>query len=33
MEESPFKGKTGVKRMMNAIGYSFHGFASAYRHE
>ena len=33
VEESPFKGKTGLRRMMNAVGYSLHGFASAYRHE
>jgi diacylglycerol kinase (ATP) len=31
--ESPFKGKTGLRRLMNAAGYSLHGFASAYRHE
>ena len=33
MEESPFKGKTGLRRLMNAFGYSVHGFASALRHE
>jgi diacylglycerol kinase (ATP) len=33
MEESPFKGKTGLTRFMNAVGYSVSGFASAYRHE
>ncbi len=33
MEESPFKGKTGLARMLNALRYSLHGFASAYRHE
>jgi len=33
MEESPFKGKTGLRRLMNAFGYSVHGFASAFRHE
>ncbi len=32
MEESPFKGKTGLRRLMNAFGYSVHGFASAFRH-
>lgn len=31
--ESPFKGKTGLRRLINAAGYSLHGFASAYRHE
>jgi diacylglycerol kinase (ATP) len=33
MEESPFKGKTGVQRLWNAFGYSLHGFSSAFRHE
>jgi diacylglycerol kinase (ATP) len=33
MEESPFKGKTGLQRLWNAFGYSLHGFASAFRHE
>lgn len=31
--ESPFKGKTGLRRLINAAGYSLQGFASAYRHE
>jgi diacylglycerol kinase (ATP) len=31
--ESPFKGKTGVQRLLNAVGYSLHGFTSAFRHE
>jgi diacylglycerol kinase (ATP) len=31
--ESPFKGKTGLRRLINAAGYSLHGFGSAYRHE
>lgn len=31
--ESPFKGKTGLRRLVNAAGYSLQGFASAYRHE
>jgi diacylglycerol kinase (ATP) len=31
--ESPFKGKTGVRRLINALRYSLHGFASAFRHE
>ena len=33
MEESPFKGKTGMQRLWNAFGYSLHGFSSAFRHE
>jgi diacylglycerol kinase (ATP) len=33
MEESPFKGKTGVERILNACNYSLHGLASAFRHE
>ena len=33
MEESPFKGKTGARRLMNALGYSLQGMASALRHE
>ncbi len=33
MEESPFKGKTGVQRLWRAVGYSLHGFTSAFRHE
>jgi diacylglycerol kinase (ATP) len=32
-EESPFKGKTGLRRLLNALGYSLNGFRSAYRHE
>ena len=31
--ESPYKGKTGFKRICNAILYSFDGFAAAFRHE
>ena len=30
---SPYKGKTGVKRIWNAMFYSFDGFAAAFRHE
>jgi len=30
---SPFKGKTGVKRLINAFGYSIDGLAAALRHE
>lgn len=33
MEESPFKGKTGIERLLNALGYSVQGMASAFRHE
>ena len=33
MEESPFKGKTGVRRIIRAAGYSVEGLASAYVHE
>jgi diacylglycerol kinase (ATP) len=32
-DESPFKGKTGLRRLINAAGYSLHGFGSAFRHE
>lgn len=32
-EESPFKGKTGIRRLLNTVGYSLNGFRSAYRHE
>lgn len=31
--ESPFKGKTGFKRILNACRYSLDGLAAAYRHE
>jgi diacylglycerol kinase (ATP) len=31
--ESPFKGKTGITRLINALRYSFDGLAAAYRHE
>lgn len=30
---SPFKGKTGIRRLMNAFGYSLQGFAAAFKHE
>ena len=33
MEESPFKGKTGLRRIIKAAGYSIEGLASAYVHE
>ena len=31
--ESPYKGKTGLVRLMNAFGYSLEGFKAAYKHE
>jgi len=31
--ESPFKGKTGLRRLFNAFGYSLEGFKAAYKHE
>lgn len=31
--ESPFKGKTGVSRLVNAFGYSVDGFKAAFKHE
>jgi len=33
LEESPFKGKTGLRRLKNAAGYSKQGFEAAYKHE
>ncbi|HEY6865597.1 MAG TPA: diacylglycerol kinase [Burkholderiales bacterium] len=32
-QESPFKGKTGLRRLINALGYSLEGVRSALRHE
>jgi len=32
-QESPFKGKTGLKRLINAFGYSLDGFKAAFKHE
>jgi len=32
-EESPFKGKTGIQRIWNAIFYSIAGLKAAFRHE
>ena len=32
-EESPFKGKTGLTRLINALRYSIAGLKAAYRHE
>lgn len=31
--ESPFKGKTGMRRLINAFGYSMDGLAAAYKNE
>ena len=31
--ESPHKGKTGLRRIWNALFYSFDGLRAAYRHE
>lgn len=31
--ESPFKGKTGLQRVWNALRYSLDGLTAAYRHE
>jgi diacylglycerol kinase (ATP) len=31
--ESPHKGKTGLTRLRNALGYSVQGFRAAFRHE
>lgn len=31
--ESPFKGKTGLRRILNAARYSLEGFVAAARHE
>ena len=31
--ENRFKGKTGIKRLTNAVGYSFSGFKVAYQKE
>lgn len=30
---SPFKGKTGLQRVLNATGYSWAGLSAAFRHE
>jgi diacylglycerol kinase (ATP) len=31
--ESPHKGKTGIKRLLNALKYSYAGLTEAYRNE
>ena len=33
MAVSPFKGKTGLRRLINAFGYSIEGFKAAFKHE
>lgn len=33
LDESPFKGKTGLSRLINALRYSLDGLSAAYRHE
>jgi diacylglycerol kinase (ATP) len=33
MDESPHKGKTGLRRIWNAFHYSLDGLAAAFRHE
>ena len=32
-QESPHKGKTGLKRVLNALFYSLDGFKAAWKHE
>lgn len=32
-QESPYKGKTGLRRVWNAFHYSLAGLSAAYRHE
>jgi diacylglycerol kinase (ATP) len=33
VSESPFKGKTGVKRIFNALGYSIDGLVAGWKNE
>jgi len=33
LQQSPHKGKTGLRRLWNAFGYSIAGFRAAYKHE
>lgn len=33
LKESPHKGKTGLKRVLNAFFYSLEGFGAAWKHE
>ncbi|OYY77539.1 MAG: diacylglycerol kinase, partial [Hydrogenophilales bacterium 16-62-9] len=30
---SPYKGKTGLRRLLNAMGYTWDGLRAAFRHE
>src|SRR6185295_13849505 len=32
-EQSPYKGKTGLRRLLNAFGYSMAGIKAAYQNE
>lgn len=32
-QHSPYKGKAGIQRIINATGYSLAGFKAAFRHE
>ena len=33
LDTSPYKGKTGLRRLFNAFGYSMAGFKAAFEHE
>ncbi|WP_373973867.1 diacylglycerol kinase [Chitinibacter sp. SCUT-21] len=33
MNESPFKGKTGIQRVFNALGYSLDGLSAGWKNE
>lgn len=33
VDASSFKGKTGLRRLINAFGYSLEGFGAAFKHE
>ena len=33
LQESPYKGKTGLRRLLNALGYSAAGLREAFRNE
>lgn len=33
LPKSPYKGKTGLQRVLNAAGYSWSGLAMAFKHE
>ena len=30
---SPYKGKTGLRRLFNAVGYTWDGLRAAFKHE